>query len=79
MKHVKCKSGMHGWSYRLQENYSSYREFSGYCRMYAIHTRIGYSSMKQAWKDNPIMRGSVLPSDLQRFDEKSRKWVGVSE
>ena len=60
-----CKSGLTGWKCNLQENYNSFQEFKEYCRVYAIHTRLGYKSMKKAWEENPLIKGSTIPSDLE--------------
>ena len=62
---VICASGLIGWKCNLQENYSSFQEFKEYCRMYAIHTRLGYKTMKNAWEENPLIKGSSIPSDLE--------------
>ena len=60
-----CESGLIGWKCNLQENYNSFQEFKEFCRVYAIHTRLGYKSMKKAWEENPLIKGSSIPSDLE--------------
>lgn len=65
-KQVKCKSGITGWQDRLRKVYSSFEEFESYCAIYGIHIRIGYKSPAAAWKFNPLIQGSVIPSDLRR-------------
>lgn len=60
-----CRSGLIGWKCNLQDNYSSFVEFKEYCSAYAIHTRLGYKSMKKAWEENPLIKGSTIPSDLE--------------
>lgn len=64
MKQVKCKSGLTGWQEKLQKVYNnSFDEFVGFCQIYNIHKRLGFPSMKSAWKSNPTIQGSVEPSD----------------
>lgn len=65
MERVICKSGVEGWKSKLQNVYSSLEEFKSFCSLYKIHKRLGYSSMKKAWEENPTIQGSVNPSDLQ--------------
>jgi len=66
MKSIRLPSGLRGWQGRLHEVYTSSEEFEAYCNIYAIHTRIGYKSPAAAWKANPLIQGSVNPSDLRR-------------
>lgn len=65
MKRVKCKSGIVGWQSKLQKNYSSFEEFEYYSGIYGIHKRLGFATAEVAWKENPLIRGSVIPSDLE--------------
>jgi hypothetical protein len=65
MKRVKCKSGIVGWQSRLQKNYSSLEEFEYYSQVYGIHKRLGFASALDAWNVNPIIKGSIIPSDLE--------------
>ena len=65
MRKVKCKSGIIGWKNRLQKNYNSFEEFEHYSESYAIHSRLGFHSAEEAWDANPIIKGSVIPSDLE--------------
>lgn len=65
MKRVKCKSGLTGYQCRLQKNYSSFEEFEAYSDTYGVSARLGYKTAEQAWKANPIIQGSVNPSDLR--------------
>ena len=73
MKKVKCKSGITGYQCRLRKNYSSLEEFEGYDEIYGISKRLGFKSAKEAWVKNPIIEGSVIPSDLCLAEEKSRR------
>ena len=70
MKHVKCKSGLIGWQDKLQNVYSTLAEFKTYCRIYNIHKRLGFKSMKSAWEVNPTLKGSVNPGDLEIVSDK---------
>ena len=65
MKHVKCKSGLVGWQSRLKKNYQNFEEFRYYSEVYGIHERLGFSSAEEAWRANPLIKGSVIPSDLE--------------
>jgi hypothetical protein len=66
MKRVICKSGIEGWMCRLQDNYRSYQEWVAACESYGLSARLGYSSPRTAWHKNPLIQGSVIPSDYGR-------------
>ena len=66
MKRVICKSGLSGWRARIQENYSCFAEFKSYSVNYGLHTRLGYKSLKALWIANPLVEGSVNPSDFRK-------------
>lgn len=68
-KSVRCKSGIKGWRGRLQDVYNSYDEFFSYCSIYGNHTRLGFDFPEDAWKANPVIQGSVIPSDYQKIKE----------
>jgi hypothetical protein len=66
MKRVKCKSGIEGWQCKLRENYNNdFEEFESYCTSHDIAGRLGFTSPQEAWEINPIIQGSVIPSDLR--------------
>ena len=64
-KQVRCKSGVYGWQDRLQNVYDSLEEFESYCETYSIHLRLGYTIPLVLWLENPVIRGSVYPDDLE--------------
>ncbi len=66
MKQVKCKSGIKGWQCRLQASYASFDEFESYSDTYGLHEKLGYDNALQAWNDNPLIQGSVNPSDFKK-------------
>jgi len=66
MKQVRCKSGLKGWQARVQSVYSTYDEFADYCFLYNNHVRLGFSTPMEAWEANPVVQGSVNPSDYRR-------------
>ena len=66
MKSIRLSSGLRGWQGHLREVYTSVEEFTAYCDIYGIHTRIGYKTPEAAWAKNPLIQGSVNPSDLRR-------------
>lgn len=63
---VKCKSGAMGWRMRLRKNYASLEEFEAYDSVYNLAKRLGYKSAKTAWRYNPMIEGSVNPSDFRK-------------
>ena len=65
MKQVQCKSGFKGWQSRLRKNYDSFEEFEYYSAIYGIPTRLGFETAEEAWKANPVIRGSIIPGDLE--------------
>ncbi len=71
IKRVKCKSGLEGWETHLQNNYTSFEEFKVYSDTYALAERLGYKSPENAWKANPMLQGSVIPSDLRKVPKLS--------
>ena len=66
VKHVKCKSGLIGFQCKLQDNYDDFEQFEHYCEMYNVHKRLGYKYACTAWKANPTIQGSVIPSDFRK-------------
>ncbi len=69
-KSVKCKSGLTGWQGKLQDVYSSFDEFEKYDDIYNFEwTSYFYSRnfgcLEDIWNENPTLRGSVIPSDLE--------------
>ena len=63
---VRCKSGIMGYRNRLRHNYTSFGEFEASCEIYGLHIRLGYKSPETAWRYNPMIEGSVTPSDFRR-------------
>lgn len=64
-KRVKCASGLTGWQCKLRKNYTDYLDFLVHSRVYGIAERLGFSSAREAWRANPVIQGSVEPSDLR--------------
>lgn len=65
-KRVKCKSGITGWQGKLRDQYNDKEEFLVWSEMYGIHKRLGYKSAETAWRANPTVQGSVIPSDYRK-------------
>lgn len=63
---VKCKSGLMGWHSRLHTQYTNFLEFEKYSELVGLPQRLGYVSPEEAWKANPIIEGSVEPSDYRK-------------
>jgi hypothetical protein len=59
-----CKSGIIGYTCKLQANYHSFEDFEAYCRCYGIHERLGYKTVKGAWRSNPQICGSTIGTDF---------------
>lgn len=70
---VKCKSGITGWRNRLRKNYASFNEFATMNEIYGLATRLGYKSAETAWRYNPVVEGSVNPSDFRRAPRKRNR------
>ena len=66
-KRVICKSGIEGWQGKLHNVFDSYEEFDACSDTYGLSKRIGYKSSEEAWEDNPIIQGSIVPSDYKRI------------
>lgn len=69
MIQVQCDSGIMGYQHRLRENYNDYDEFERYSDVYGLATRLWYKSAEAAWADNPMIQGSVIPSDFRVVTE----------
>jgi hypothetical protein len=67
---VRCKSGLTGWRERLRKNYADFAEFKNWSDMFGLHTRLGYRSPESAWRRNPVVEGSVEPSDFRKAPKR---------
>lgn len=72
-KQVRCRSGIMGWQNRLRDEYDDYEQFAYFDEMYGLAGRLGYANARNAWKSNPIIQGSVIPSDYRRVRERKSK------
>jgi hypothetical protein len=70
IKNIITTSGHRGWQAKLQDVYVDFAEFLAYCVIYKIHTRLGYRTAIGAWKSDPVIQGSIFPSDLRRVTLK---------
>lgn len=69
MKQVRCKSGLIGWQTRLRASYDDNPDsWKWYNEHYGLAARLGYGSAQAAWEANPLIEGSVLPSDFRVVD-----------
>ena len=41
--------------------------------MYGLHTRLGYKTIVGAWRANPVVQGSVDPSDFRVVRPKPKR------
>lgn len=63
MKQITCKSGTKGWQGKLQRQYANFEEFEGYDSNFNLANRLGFKTAREAWEANPLIQGSVNPSD----------------
>jgi hypothetical protein len=63
---VRCASGLMGWRVRLRSNYVNFEEFDHYSRTYGLSRRLRFRSASAAWRANPVIEGSIWPSDFRR-------------
>jgi len=77
IKNIITPSGHRGWQAKLRDVYLNYEEFEAYCTIYSIHTALKFKTTIGAWRSNPVIQGSVYPSDLRRVtlrgDKKGKK------
>lgn len=69
-KRIRCKSGIYGSQYRLQDGYGTFEEFSSYDVAYGLAKRLGYKNATTAWKANPMIQSSICPSDFRKVPRK---------
>jgi hypothetical protein len=57
---------MRKWKDKVRDVYGSLEELQSYDRHYSIAKRCGYSDCQSLWEANPVICGSVNPSDFGR-------------
>jgi hypothetical protein len=62
---VRCQSGLFGHRNRLRFDYRNYAEFKTYSETFGLAGRLGFASALAAWRANPIIEGSIEPSDFR--------------
>ena len=67
IKQVVCKSGITGFQCNLQDNYTDFDEFEACSNIWRLHKRLGYKTAMDAWRANPVIQGSVIPSDFRKI------------
>ncbi len=73
MKKIITKTGYVGWQERLQMVYKNYEEFCYFARVYNIHERLGFHTIKGCWHSNPLVQGSTNPKDFRRVNENIKR------
>lgn len=58
------------WVMHVQESYPSLEELEAYDDMYGIAKRVGFSSAKELWDADPILKGGVNPGELSLATEE---------
>lgn len=64
-RRVMCKSGLKGWEGRLRDQYRSFSEFEACSMTYGLAFKLGFKTAREAWDANPLVQGSVEPSDYR--------------
>lgn len=62
---IRGKSGLKMWTSRVRKLYATLEECEAYCSAYGIADRLGYPDARALWDANPVIGGSVIPSDLK--------------
>ena len=68
IKQVICKSGITGYQCNLRDSYTDFVEFMAYAEPFNLHKRLGYETELDAWKANPLIQGSTIPSDFRKVN-----------
>lgn len=58
------------WVMHVQESYPSLEELEAYDETYGIAQRVGFSSAKELWDADPILKGGVNPGELSLATEE---------
>jgi len=64
-KTVICQSGLTGWQDHLQNLYDNFEEFKHYSSVHGLLKRLNFATEQEAWDANPLVEGSVEPSDYR--------------
>lgn len=54
-----------GSRYHLRYAYTDFSEWEQFSDIYGLAKRLGYDSALDAWVANPIVEGSINPSDFR--------------
>lgn len=60
-----CRSGLRGWREHLHDVYGSLESFRNWNEVYGLAERLGFPDADAAWNENPMIEGSVDPSDYR--------------
>ncbi len=66
IKKVRCKSGIMGEQFKLRDAYAGLWDFRNWCAIGNIHKRLGYKTPETAWRYNPTVECSTIPSDFRK-------------
>jgi len=66
---------MKTWKKHLRSNYRDFNEWQRYSETYGLAARLGYTSEKLAWVDNPLIQGSTQPQDFSLVPLAVRFWL----
>lgn len=76
---TQMPSGVEGWQDYLQQVYSSFEEFEAYDEIYGLAARFGFDSPQAAWEANPLICGSVNPSDSAVVEDLNDEVVAAAQ
>lgn len=72
---VICRSGLTGWQQRLRSVYSNNKaNWLAAAETYGLHLKLGYQDAEEAWEENPLVQGSVQPSDYCKIVKGKRQF-----
>ena len=64
-----------GWNDKLHNVYSNFDEWKAYSETYGLHRKLGFDSPKEAWENNPHVKGGVNPAEYGLYKPKSQSGV----
>lgn len=60
---------MKTWKARVQDTYDSVTELAAFNACYNVAQRCGYVTAQEMWDANPVIGGSVDPSDFGKVSD----------
>lgn len=60
------------WTNKLQDDYVNFDEFKAYSDIYNLAGRLGFATVEEAWKKNPLIQGSTDPRDFKIVSQRGK-------